>query len=92
LPVRPVLIAKLTDALTPKRLEVVDESARHAGHAGSRPEGESHFRITVVSESFRGLSRIARQRLVHEILADELAGPIHALSLSALTPEEDARV
>jgi BolA protein len=88
--IRHVLIEKLNDALAPTRLDVVDESARHAGHAGAKPEGETHFRVTVVSGSFRGLNRVARQRLVYGILADELAGHVHALSLSALTPEEDA--
>lgn len=87
--VRPTVISKLTTALTPTRLEVIDESARHAGHAGAKPEGETHFRIEVVSESFRGLTRLARQRLIYDILADEVAGPIHALSLAAMTPDED---
>ncbi|HLF58591.1 MAG TPA: BolA family protein [Alphaproteobacteria bacterium] len=88
--IRPILIAKLTEKLAPVRLDVIDDSARHAGHAGARPEGETHFRVTVVSESFRGLDRVARQRMVYAILAEELAGGVHALSLSALTPEEDA--
>ena len=88
--VREQLIAKLNQAFDPARLEVVDESARHAGHAGARPEGETHFRVEVVSAAFQGLSRVARQRLIHQALAEELEGPIHALSLSALTPEEDA--
>ena len=89
--IRSTLIAKLTGALSPTRLEVVDESARHAGHAGARPEGETHFRVTVVSGSFRGLSRVARQRLVYGVLADELTGHVHALALTTLTPEEDTR-
>ena len=88
--IRPILIAKLTEKLAPVRLDVIDDSARHAGHAGARPDGETHFRVTVVSESFRGLNRVARQRMVYAILAEELAGGVHALSLSALTPEEDA--
>lgn len=89
--VRSALTAKLTEALAPTRLEVTDDSARHAGHAGARPEGETHFSVTVVSERFRGLGRVARQRLVYDILAEELAGPVHALSLATLTPEEDTR-
>ena len=82
---------KLTEALAPTRLAIVDESQRHAGHAGARPEGETHFRIEIVSASFAGLSRIERQRLVHRVLATELAGPVHALSLVAQVPEEGVR-
>ena len=89
--VRNTLIAKLGAALQPARLDVVDESARHAGHAGARPEGETHFRIEIVSESFRGLNRVARERLVHKLLSEELRGPIHALSLALSTPEESTR-
>jgi BolA protein len=81
---------KLTEALAPTRLAIVDESQRHAGHAGARPEGETHFRIEIVSASFAGLSRIERQRLVHRVLATELAAPVHALSLATSTPEEAA--
>ncbi len=81
---------KLGDRLAPVRLDVVDESSRHAGHAGSRPEGETHFHVTIVSDRFSGLSRLARQRLVHEILAEEIATRIHALSLATLTPNEDS--
>ena len=87
--IRAQLIAKLTRALDPVRLDVVDESARHAGHAGARPEGETHFRVEVVSRAFEGLSRLARERLVHQALAEELKGRIHALSVTARTPEED---
>lgn len=88
--VKSILIDKLTQALAPIRLEVVDESSRHAGHAGARPEGETHFRIEVVSDSFRGLNRLARQRKVYDLLSEELKTRVHALSLAALTPEEDA--
>ena len=80
---------KLTERFAPVRLELVDESERHAGHAGARPEGETHFALTVVSTAFAGLSRVARQRLVYETLAAELASRVHALSLTVLTPEED---
>ena len=79
---------KLTEALAPTHLVIIDESRRHAGHAGARPEGETHFRIEVVSEKFAGLSRIDRQRLVHRVLATELAGRVHALSLATRTPQE----
>ena len=80
---------KLTERFAPTRLEIVDESHRHAGHAGARPEGESHFAVTIVSPAFAGLNRVARQRLVYETLADELATRIHALSLTTLAPDED---
>lgn len=79
---------KLTGRFAPTRLEIVDESYRHAGHAGARPEGETHFAVTVVAQAFQGLSRVARQRLVYETLADELATRIHALSLTTRTPDE----
>lgn len=87
--IQSILIAKLREKLSPVRLEVTDESARHAGHSGAHPEGETHFHVAVVSESFRGLGRVARQRLVYETLAEELRAHIHALSLETLTPEED---
>jgi BolA family transcriptional regulator, general stress-responsive regulator len=79
---------KLTEALAPNRLEIVDDSARHAGHAGTRAGGESHFTITIEAAAFTGLRRIQRQRLIHAILAEELAGPVHALSLKTSTPGE----
>ncbi len=88
-PVAERIRAKLTEALAPSRLAVLDESHRHAGHAGARPEGETHFRVEVASAAFAGRSRVARQRLVYQLLAEELAGPIHALALTALTPDED---
>jgi BolA protein len=82
---------RLERALAPSHLEIVDESARHHGHAGSRPEGETHFNVVIVSSAFIGCSRIARQRLIHDAAADLLKERIHALSIRALTPEEAAR-
>lgn len=82
--------AKLTTALQPTRLSIRDESHRHAGHAGARPEGETHFNVEIVSAVFVGEGRIARQRRVYALLAEEMAGPVHALALTTLTPEEDA--
>jgi BolA protein len=83
---------KLTSAFAPQALEVRDESGRHSGHAGATrgdgSQGETHFHVRLVSAAFEGLSRVARQRLVYAALKDELAGPVHALSLSALTPSE----
>lgn len=81
--------AKLRAGLSPTRLMVIDESHLHQGHAGARPGGESHFRVEIVAPAFDGMSRVARQRRVYEILANELAGPVHALSLTARTPRED---
>ncbi len=79
---------KLRAALAPTRLQVEDQSHQHAGHAGAREGGESHFAVMIEAEIFQGMSRLARQRLVNEALAEELAGGIHALSIRALTPEE----
>ena len=79
---------KLRAGLEPTHLEILDESERHRGHAGWRDGGETHFRIIIVSERFAGLNRLARHRAVNVLLAAELAGPVHALSLRALTPDE----
>ncbi|MCK5750188.1 MAG: BolA family transcriptional regulator [Oricola sp.] len=81
---------KLTSGLEPERLEVTDESHLHAGHSGAREGGESHFRLLIVSTSFEGLSRVARQRLVNDLLREELSGPVHALAMKTLTPAEAA--
>ncbi|MFT4912708.1 MAG: BolA protein [Brevundimonas sp.] len=95
-PIATIIREKLTSALNPERLEIEDDSGRHAGHhhdggMDATPGGESHFNLTVVSASFEGLGRLARQRAVTEALRAELAGPIHALSIRTLTPAE-ARV
>ena len=82
---------KLGEGLMPQRLSVVDESHLHAGHAHAPAGGESHFRVEVVSAGFAGLSRVARQRLVYDLLAEEMKERIHALALRTLTPEEDRR-
>lgn len=81
--------ANLTRAFDPTRLSIVDESHRHAGHAGARAEGESHFRVEIVSAAFAGKSRVERQRMVYAALAEEMARDIHALQLATLTPAED---
>lgn len=82
---------KLTAAFTPEALEIVNDSHRHAGHAGSPGTGESHFTIKVVSAAFAGKSRLERHRMVNEVLAEELNGPVHALAINALAPEERSR-
>ena len=79
---------KLQGAFDPERLEVLDQSAQHAGHGGAREGGESHFDVVIVAAAFQGQSRVARQRAVYAALAEELAGPVHALSLKALAPGE----
>jgi len=79
---------KLMIALEPSRLDVINESALHAGHRSSPGTGESHFRVLVISDRFSGLSRVQRHRLVNDALADELSGRIHALALTTLTPDE----
>jgi BolA family transcriptional regulator, general stress-responsive regulator len=86
--VRSILEEKLRTAFAPDWLEIVDESHRHAGHAGHRPEGESHFRVAIVSAAFAGKSRIERHRLVNGVLAEELASRVHALALKASAPGE----
>lgn len=89
--VRAAIEQKLTAGLNPTRLAVFDDSGRHVGHAGHRPGGETHFRIEIVSDAFAGKSRIERHRLVNALLAEELAGGIHALQLATLTPDEAAK-
>lgn len=79
---------KLTEALSPETIAVVDESEAHRGHAGYREGGESHFAVDIVSNAFEGLSRIARQRAVYAVLGDEMKGRIHALRMRTHTPAE----
>lgn len=78
-------------ALTPTRLDVINESELHAGHRSSPGTGESHFRVLVVSELFEDKSRVDRHRLVNEALAEELKGRIHALALKTYAPGETIR-
>jgi BolA protein len=85
-PVMAQLRAALERALAPRTLEIVDDSARHAGHAGAA--GGGHFRVLLVAEAFRGRSRLERHRLVYEAVAPLLAGSVHALNIEARTPEE----
>ncbi len=77
------MTAKLA-ALDPRNLEIVDDSARHAGHAGAKSGG--HYQLTLVSPAFAGLSLVARHRLVYQTLGDMMDGKIHALSITALAP------
>jgi BolA protein len=79
---------KLETAFSPTRLELVDDSDRHRGHAGHSGSGESHFTLRIEAEAFAGKPRVMRQRLVMKALAEELAGPVHALSIVATAPGE----
>ena len=79
---------KLGGAFNQAVIEVVNDSHRHAGHGSSPQTGESHFSVVVVSPAFAGKSRLERHRMVNAALAEELAGPVHALAVTALTPEE----
>lgn len=79
----------LTESFSPQRLAIIDDSHRHAGHAGSRPEGETHFTVEIVATAFTGKSRVDRQRLVYAALSDLLRDRVHALALKTLAPDED---
>ena len=82
------IVARLTEGLEPERLAVIDESDRHAGHAGARPGGGTHYRVQIVSAKFAGLNRVARHRLVYDLLPAEFADGLHALALHAVAPGE----
>ncbi|MDQ2802912.1 MAG: BolA family transcriptional regulator [Pseudomonadota bacterium] len=84
------LEAALARGFAPTLLRVADDSARHAGHAGAQPGGQTHYTVLLVSAAFRDLNRIARARAVHAVLETEFAGGMHALSLTLRTPEEQA--
>lgn len=85
---RPSLIrARLVEALSPSEVEVQDDSHLHVGHVGAR-DGGGHFSVRIVSEEFQGLAPLARHRLVYAALDEMMKGPIHALAITALTPDE----
>jgi len=83
-----IITEKLTEAFAPHSLRVEDESHRHEGHAGHRPGGQTHFRVYIVAEAFRGKSRIERHRMINATLSAELAGGVHALAIHAAAPGE----
>jgi len=85
-----LITQKLTEAFAPQSLRVEDESHRHEGHAGHRPGGETHYRVYIVSDAFKGKTRLQRHRMVNETLAAELAGSVHALAIHAAAPGEGA--
>ncbi len=82
----------LREAFAPSTLLVVDDSARHAGHAGAAPGGETHYSVLIVTPAFAGVNRVARSRAVHDALAGEFASGLHALALTLRTPEEQSRI
>ena len=88
--VKTQIAEKLASAFAPQSLDVVDESHQHEGHAGARPGGQTHFRVHIVSEAFRGKTRIERHRMINAALSDELAGGVHALAIHANAPGEAA--
>lgn len=83
-----LITRKLAEAFAPESLRVVDESHEHQGHAGHRSGGQTHFRIYIVAEAFRGKSRIERHRMINAALSTELAGGVHALAIHAAAPGE----
>ena len=84
-----IITEKLTGAFAPTSLRVEDESHQHEGHAGHRPGGQTHYRVYIVSEAFRGKSRIERHRMINTTLAGELQGSVHALAIHAKSPDEE---
>jgi BolA family transcriptional regulator, general stress-responsive regulator len=82
------IAGRLTDGLAPERLDILDESDRHAGHSGALPGGGTHYRVRIVSQRFAGLSRVARHRLVYGLLPAEFADGLHALAVEAKAPGE----
>jgi BolA family transcriptional regulator, general stress-responsive regulator len=83
-----LITKKLTEAFLPQSLKVEDESHQHAGHAGHRPGGQTHFRVYIVSDAFKGKTRIERHRMINGILSDDLAAGVHALAIHAAAPGE----
>lgn len=82
------LEAKLRAAFAPIALEVIDESSQHQGHAGARPDGESHFRVRIVAAAFKGKSRVEQHRMINQVLALELKERLHALAIEAAAPKD----
>ena len=87
MPVREAIVAKLSAKFAPSHLEVIDESHRHQGHSGSRPEGETHFRVRIASPELLGKSRVAQHRAIMEALDAELKSGVHALAIEVVAAE-----
>ena len=83
-----VITEKLSSAFSPQSLKVLDESHLHEGHAGAREGGQTHYRVYIVADAFKGKSRIERHRMINAALSAELAGSIHALAIHAVAPDE----
>jgi BolA protein len=83
-----LITKKLTEAFAPQSLKVLDESHQHAGHAGHRPGGQTHYRVYIVSEAFKGKTRLERHRMINQLLSIELASGVHALAIHAAAPGE----
>ena len=83
-----LITRKLTEAFAPQSVKVLDESDQHEGHAGHRPGGQTHYRVYIVSEAFKGKTRLERHRMVNQSLANELSGDVHALAIHAAAPGE----
>jgi len=84
-----LITKKLSEAFTPQSLKVLDESRQHEGHGGHRPGGQTHYRVYIVSEAFKGKTRLERHRMINQLLSAELAGNVHALAIHASAPGED---
>lgn len=89
--VKDSIARRLTEGLAPTSLEVEDESHRHAGHAGAREGGQTHFRIRIVSDRFVGKRSVERHRMVYDLLGAEIAAGVHALAMTTMTPDESLR-
>jgi len=82
------MLRRLNSALSPSRIELVDDSEQHRGHGGYNPEGESHFSLHIESPAFAGRSRVGRQRMIYAALGDLMDARVHALSIRATAPGE----
>jgi BolA protein len=87
-PIASEMLRRLNSALSPSRIELVDDSEQHRGHGGYNPEGESHFSLGIESPAFAGKSRVERQRMIYNALGDLMKQRVHALSIRAIAPGE----
>ncbi len=84
------MISAVISAIDPQKIQINDESNRHVGHAGAQPEGETHYKLYVVARAVEGMNAVARHRKINTILANEFESGLHALNITARTPEEEA--
>ena len=89
-PIAVEMLRRLNSALSPTAIELIDESEQHRGHGGYNPEGESHFSLRIESRAFEGKNRVQRQRMIYAALGDLMHERVHALSIRAAAPDEDA--